>query len=279
MDKDKIQELRLMQSKEVRFYPHTDSTAYYTVNCTLVKPFYIKNLYSTDGCKVVFETDRYQEIILKDDYLDIKECFSMNDLSGVGMIGNSFTKYGTAALSAGLLGNSIQLASGSANYLRFANPVSAPLGFGLHTWVNIPYDTDTGYFFTLSSDGLANQSVALWKRGGWTAAGGLVEVFIGGVSKGDITLIAGQWHLLSVLQSGIDLTLCLDGVLKFVQAKGTTSTEYIYLGAGTGDRPFIIKFDQTAVINNKYYTAAGIANYVYNSGKGRLIDMPKFYLS
>jgi hypothetical protein len=278
MDKDKIQELRLMQSKEVRFYPHTDSTAYYTVNCTLVKPFYIKNYYSTDGCKVIFETDRYQEIILKDAFQTVSECFSMNDLNSIGMIGNIFDKYGTMSTSTGLLENSILLSSGGANYIRVPNYEKAT-EWTFHTWINIPYDTDTGYFFSIGADSVANQSMSLWKRGSWATSGGLVEVFIGGVSKGNITLQADKWHLLSVKAYSNNLYIYQDGYQRYFGAKGTTSVDYFYLGVGTGDRAFQMKIDETVLFKTPCITSNKDTLAMYNQGNGILVDMPKFYLS
>lgn len=278
MDKSKIQELKLMQSKQIRFYPHIDSSAYYTVNCTLVKPFYIKNLYSTDGCRLVFETDSYQDVILKDVFQTVSDCWHMNDLSGIGLNGNQFSKYGTMSNVTDGTKTWINLSSGGSNYIRIPN-YEKTTEWTFHTWINIPYDADTGYFFTIGADGVANQSLALWKRGGWTTDGGLVEVFIGGVSKGNITLQADKWHLLSIKAYSNNLYLYQDGYQRYFNAKGTTSVDYFYLGAGTGDRTFQLKLDETVLFKTPCIRDNTDTLAMYNQGKGILVDLPKFYFT
>lgn len=46
-------------SSEVRFYPHSDNSTYYTCIVTKLQPYYNKNLVFLDACKLDLETDAY----------------------------------------------------------------------------------------------------------------------------------------------------------------------------------------------------------------------------
>ncbi|HQM85481.1 MAG TPA: hypothetical protein PLD55_12455 [bacterium] len=46
-------------SDEVRFYPHSDVSTYYTCLVTKLQPYYNKNLVFLDACKLELETDSY----------------------------------------------------------------------------------------------------------------------------------------------------------------------------------------------------------------------------
>lgn len=278
MDVTKIQELRLMQSKQVRFYPHTDSSAYYTVNCTLVKPFYIKNYYSTDGCKVTFETDRYQEIILKDTPMIVSECFSMNDLNGVGMNGNYLTLNGDCINQFGLLGNSIRLTT-SSSYLSFPNYEKAT-EWTFHTWFSIPYSVaDFDDFFSIGALGGAPYSVRIYRNNGWTSVGGNITINVEGADRATFFISSEDWHLISIKAFGNQLHVYFNGVLKTSVARSTGSIDYFRLGVGIGKRDFDIRFDETVLFKTPCIKDNTDTLAMYNQGKGIVIDLPKFYLS
>ncbi len=46
-------------SDEVRFYPHSDVSTYYTCIVTKLQPYYNKNLIFLDACKFELETESY----------------------------------------------------------------------------------------------------------------------------------------------------------------------------------------------------------------------------
>ena len=192
------------QQYQVRFYPHQDVDNYYTCNCILVKPIYVKNNVNKDGLNLVFETDSYQDLLNAKTKRVIHEAWNLEDIGEVGLNGASYATTGVFSFPTGKIGNCIKFPAGN-NYFKFENWAWAigDKSFTLNFWTKFDATAGYGDLMGIGTANLAAQTVRLTKNPSNGNGTVNLSLTVQGLTRAtDVVLDEDVWHLVTITVGG-----------------------------------------------------------------------------
>lgn len=267
----------LASSKSLRFYPHAESSVYYTVNMTELKPFYIKDISSMDGLKITLETDCYQNLEQARTAYYIGEAWRLNSLNQVGINGVSYTKSGETLISGGKFGACMELANATTSYIQLPNTETG-LDFTISSWCKLPFVSSSyGTFLSLGLADFTNISLELKKTIDSDVDNTYIAIMINGTNQGIATVPTSDFFHIIIDSFSGQLGVWINGVFYYRVSFSTKSTAFINLGKGAEDKNFNCMFSET-IINKNVPGDYDLVPWWYNSGLGREFQNTKYYI-